>query len=145
MTRRPTAQERDDAAALAAYLSRYESQAERAVRLVVATVLGVLLALALVHWATPCAEATLCSGAGALALPGNLQLWLRHQCRRLHIAVLRVRLQQLLCTAQQMALDDRPALHLASVLAKAASVRLELAHLLRQHAVDTAVRRTVAS
>lgn len=149
MTRRPTPTDRDNAAAWAAYSTRTSDQAERAVRVLLAAVVGVLLALALLHWATPCATATLCWAP--LALPGRhlqrlrhrLQRQVRHQCRRLHMAMLRTRLKQLLGLAVQMALDEDPAPQLGAVLVKAAAVRLTLTGLEQQHRAEAWLARPV--
>ncbi len=145
MTRRPTPTDHDNVAAFNAFQARTSAQAERAVRVLLAAVVGVLLALALVNWFTPCAEATLCSSLGLLALPHRPQ-WLQRLCRRLHIRVLQARQQQLQGLALQLALDERgaDALRLAAVLARTAAVRLQLARLERHAAVDAAVRRTLA-
>lgn len=152
MTRRlnpPTAADRDNAAAWTAYASRTADQAERAVRLLLAAVIGVLLALALLHWATPCADAALC--LAPLALPRQLHQHLRHRLRyrlrhlfrRLHMALLRTRLKQLLGLAVQMALDEDPAPQLGAVLVKAATVRLTLSRLERLHRGEAWLARPV--
>ena len=142
--RRPTRTERDNAAAWSAYQSRISQQIEVALRVFLATVVGVLLTLALLHWATPCAEAALCLLPAAL--PGRLGAWWRCRCRRLHMQLLRTRLLQLLGTAQAMAMDTRPdgALRLGAVLARAAALRLDLERLERADAHERRLRRLQA-
>lgn len=135
-THRPTRNLRRDVAAWTAYQCRHTSTVEAIARTVLATIIGVLLTVALVHWATPCAQAALCWAP--LAMP---QQQLRRLCRRLHMAVLRARLTQLLGAAQQAALDDAPALDLANLLVRAAGVRLALERLERAHRLDAWLAR----
>lgn len=123
---RPTRRHRADIRAWTAYQCRHASTVELIARTLLVVVMGALAALALVHWATPCADATLCA---VLALPGRLP-----RCyRRLQARLLRVRQQQLLGTAQAMATDPTPgaALRLGAVLAKAAVIGLQLDELER--------------
>lgn len=149
MPRRPTPTERDNVAAWLAYNDRVQAQARGLLRVLLAAVIGVLLAVALIHWATPCAEAALCLAPAAA--PGRWRAaalataW-RRACRRLHMGLLRTRLQQLLGTAQEIALDPHAdaALRLGAVLAQAASVRLQLARLERAHAQDRRLQRLQA-
>lgn len=142
--RRPTRTERDNAAAWLDYNARVQAQGEAVLRALLILVGCILAALALVHWATPCAEGALCLAPLALRRGAARQMitgtatWWRRTCRRLHMRVLRARLQQLLGTAQEMALDPRPdtALRLGAVLARAASLRLDLVRLEQAHARD---------
>lgn len=146
--RRPTRTERDNAAAWLAFNARVQARAEAAVRALIIFVFCILAALALVHWATPCAEAALCLAPLAVhrhALRRLAAAW-RRTCRRLHIHVLRVRLQQLLGTAQEIALDPRPctALRLGAVMARAAALRLDLVRLEQADAQDRRLQRLQA-
>ena len=140
--RRPTRIERDNAAAWLSYNARVHAQANAMLRTLLAVVIAVLLTLALLHWATPCAEAALCLAPATV--PRGLIVWCRRTFRRLHIQVLRVRLQQLLGSAQQMALDRHQppdaALRLGAVLARAAAVRLQLAQLEQAARADHVAR-----
>lgn len=61
--RRPTRAELHAAAAVAAHGERVSAQAEAALRRLVAMVIGILLALALIHWMTPCEGVALCMTA----------------------------------------------------------------------------------
>lgn len=61
MTRRPTAAERDNAAAWLEYNARVQERGAAILRTLLAVVLGVLGAVAMIHWATPCAEGALCT------------------------------------------------------------------------------------
>lgn len=139
---RPTPTDRDNAAAWLDYNARVHARGQAVLHAVLVVVLGVLGALALIHWATPCADAALClaplawrtrwhAGLGTTAP----RAW-RNLCRRVRIHVLRVRLHQLLGTAQECALDLRPdaTLRLGAVLARAAAVRLDLQRAERAHA-----------
>lgn len=139
--RRPTRTERDNVAAWLAHNDQVDRQGRAMLRVLFAVIVGVLATLALVHWATPCAEATLCL---APCVRPAWPAWLRRQCRRLHALVLRTRLQQLLGTAQQMALDptqraDTP-LRMGAVLAKAAALRLHIEQLDRADAAERRAR-----
>lgn len=97
-------------AEIAAQHARLVHRAESAAGFVVAMVLGVLGALALLHFLTPCDAGTLCwapvviaGGAGAGPVPrpytpGRLARWghrLALACRRLQVRWLQVRLHQL--------------------------------------------------
>lgn len=142
--RRPTPEEIDNAAAFAAYQSRLADRGEAVLRRLLAAVIGILLALALVHFATPCEQAALCWAPLALTPTQALGAWWRRACRRLQIWMLRARLQQLLGTAQAMALDSRPAggLRLGDVIVRAAAVRVRLQRLERADQVARRVRAT---
>lgn len=150
--RRPTRTERDNTAAWLAFNARVQARAEAAVRALLIFLGCILAALALVHWATPCAEAALCLAPLAVhrQAPRRLAAWWRRTCRRLHIHVLRVRLQQLLGTAQEMALDTGPdprpctALRLGAVMARAAALRLDLVRLEQADAQDRRLQRLQA-
>lgn len=132
---RPTPLDRDNAAAWCAYQARISRRAGRMADAIVALAIGILLALALLHWATPCATGTLCL-AGFVPLPA----WWARTRRRWHARILHARLIQLLGTAQALACDQRPGtpLRLGAVLAKAAAARLALAELQRQDRAERA-------
>lgn len=118
----PTPEDRDAAAAWAAYQSRHDEPAERVVRWLVAGIIGVLLGLALLHFATPCAPGHLCMAP--LLAPRAGPAWLRTACRRLHIWALRARARQLLGLAQSLALDASPGsdIRLTAVLSRFADL-----------------------
>ena len=128
MSRRPTAAELDHAAAIAEDGARVTARAEALLHRLLAVAIGVGVALALLHWVTPCAA----SGAALCAAPilsprqPFAPAWLRRLCRRLHIWLLRTREQQLLSTAAVVVLDPSPdARHeLAALLVRAAAYRL---------------------
>lgn len=150
--RRPTPTERDNAAAWLDYNARVQAQANAMLRVLLAVVLAVLGALALVHWATPCPDATLCLSPLAMQrnAPRRLAAWWRRRCRRLQMRVLHVRLHQLLGAAHELALDTGPTPHagvsrqLGAVLDRAAALRLRLAHLQQADAQDQRLQRLQA-
>ncbi len=152
MIRRPTPAEIADAAAITAYHAKLNSRADAAAKFVFAFVLGLLGALALLHFLTPCDAGTLCwapvviaGGAGARPAPppdapGRLSLLghaLAIACRRLQVRWLHVRLQQLELLARVQIHQVRrgrtvESLRYARVLCRQAEVRL---HLKQAHAV----------
>lgn len=80
----PRAEDRDHADAINAFNARTQERGEAVLRTLLAAVIGVLLAMAFVHFCTPCPgdPAALCAFA-ALA-PRRLQATLAGRLRALH-------------------------------------------------------------
>ncbi len=83
------------AQAINAMNAKRSARAEAAAGFIVALVLGVLGALALLHFATPCEAGALCMG-GAVLVPTRRDTWLQRLCRPLR----RVYLRRLIAAAE---------------------------------------------
>jgi hypothetical protein len=146
MTRRPRAEDLDNATAWVQFQTRQGVPAEQVAAVLLAVVVAVLCTLALVHWASPCAiDGALCA-APLLVLPPRWQRLAARAYRRLHMRVLRARLAQLQGAALQLTLDaahhDRqPPAHLGGLLDRAAQARQQLRRLQQVDDLDRAADR----
>lgn len=139
MTRRPTRAERFHAAAWLEHNERVQAEGRAMLRVAFAVVLGVIGAVALIHYLTPCAQtAALC--LAPIAAPAA---WLQSAFRRLNMLVLRVRLRQLEATAHEMAIDQSPAvpLHMGRIIERQYTLRMRLWHLEADEHIAQARRR----
>lgn len=144
----PRAEDRDHAAAINEFNARTQESGEAIVRTLVAAIIGVLLALALVHWFLPCT-----AGPGALCAFGLVNTrsttarrwpcpaWARRWGWHLQAFVLERRLLQLLGTVQAAAMDPTcqdadVALHLV----RACDVRNQLDEVRQRLALDARLR-----
>lgn len=144
----PRAEDHDHVAAINELNARTQESGEALVRTLVAAIIGVLLALALVHFAMPCS-----AGPGALCAFGlagvprqparrwRFPAWARRLGWQLQAFVLEQRLLQLLGTVQQAAMDPRCCdADVAVHLVRACDVRNRLDELRQRMALDARVR-----
>lgn len=144
----PRAEDHDHVAAINEMNARTQESGEALVRTLVAAIIGVLLALALVHFAMPCSAGpgALCA-FGLASAPGQqarrwpCPAWARRLGWQLQAFVLERRLLQLLGTVQQAAMDPRsPDADVAVHLVRACDVRNQLDELRARMALDARVR-----
>lgn len=140
----PRAEDHDNVAAINEMNARTQASGEAMVRTLVAAIIGVLLALALVHFATPCPGTTDLCAFGLLAGGRRrwpLPAWLRRMGWHLQVFVLEQRLLQLLGTVQQAAMDPQcSSADVAVHLVRACDVRNQLDELRARMALDARVR-----